>query len=150
MAKIQIEKSDFHNARSEPIVFSIGTSPNDYPEQITVRPGETFKGWPGYAKVYKRNGLTEGPAPGAEEVLKEAAAAHAIAAEAKESAAREKAEAAKMKAEAAQAKAEAEAEMAEARAVEAKAANSPENVGSPTIKPVKTKPAAKAKKAGKG
>lgn len=153
MARIRIEKSDFHNPSSETIVFEIGTTPNDCVEQITVRPGETFKGYPDYTKVYKRKGLVPGPAPGAAEVLDEASVASKLAAEAKESAVREQAEAAKMKAEAAQAKADAEVEMAEARAAEAKAANSPAIPVSspPLIEPVKTKPvAAKAKKASKG
>lgn len=122
MPKQTIKRTDFHNPTSKAITFILGTSPNDYPEEVTVQPGETHKGFANYKNFYARHGLAVGPAPGSEKVMKDAIKASAEAAIEREKAEQAKLEAAQLKAEADQVRADAELSMAEAKASEASAA----------------------------
>ncbi len=144
MTKLSVERVPFHNASSTPVEFLIGSDPNHAAEKVVVRPGETYKGFKGYTKFYKRKGLKEGPAPGAEEVLAEAQVSHVLAAEAKEEAAVAMEEAARMKAEADKAKAEAEVAIAQANAVKATAAAAGIAPATPSALPPETTPAPSA------
>lgn len=122
MAKHSIIRTDFHNPRSTPIEFTIGTSPNDHPEEVVVLPGEDYKGFKNYESFYKRHGLVPGKSPEAERVRSEAAAVASEAAELKAEAAELKAESIRLKSEAGAMKAEAELAVAEANAATAQAA----------------------------
>lgn len=119
--KLKVTRIDFHNATSETLDFLLGSDPNHAAENIIVRPGENYKGFEGYVKFYKRNGLTLGLAPGSAEVLNEAQDAYAEAARAKEEAARIKAEAEAMIAEANKVKADAAVAIAQANQAKASA-----------------------------
>lgn len=122
MAKRPIKRIDFHNPTTGPIQFLQGTSPNDYPEEVTVLPGETYKGYANYHKFYARNGLALGPSPTAGKMREVAAQASADAAEMLAEANTAKLEALEAKREAEAAKAEAEVAIAEANAARATAA----------------------------
>lgn len=122
MAKSTIERTDYHNPGTTPIVFEQGTSPNDYAEKVTVLPGETYKGYANYERFYGRKGLKVGPSPTAGKMREEAAEASAEASAMKAEAEAAKLEALEAKREAAAMKAEADVAMAEAANAKAQAA----------------------------
>lgn len=122
MAKQTIERTDFHNPGTATIVFEQGTSPNDYPEKITVEPGVTYKGYKNYAPFYKRKGLLPGPSPTATKMREEAVLTASEAAQMKADAEASKLEALEAKREAAAIQAEAQVAMAEAESLRAQAA----------------------------
>jgi len=122
MAKRAIKRIDFHNPTTNPIVFMQGTSPNDYPEEIEVLPGETYKGYANYYKFYKRNGLKVGASPTAGKMREDAARVSSDAARILASAEEAKLAALEAKREAEAARADAEVAIAEANQARAAAA----------------------------
>ena len=122
MAKNTIERTDYHNPNTTPLVFDQGTSPNDFAERITVLPGETYKGYKNYEKFYTRQGMKKGPSPTAGLMREQAAEAAAEAAQMKLEAEEAKLEALEARREAEAMKAEAQLAIAEAEAMKAKAA----------------------------
>ena len=53
----------FHNPKSETVRFTIGSIPGSPAEEHTIKPGETFLGWPAYERFYVRHGLKKGESP---------------------------------------------------------------------------------------
>lgn len=103
-------------------MFLQGTSPNDYPEKITVQPGETYMGYSNYHKMYAREGLKIGPSPTAGQVREKAAKVSAEAATILKEAEEQKLAALEAKRQAEAARAEADLAIAEANSARATAA----------------------------
>lgn len=122
MAKRAIKRIDFHNPGTSTITFLQGTSPNDYPEEIVVLPGETYKGYANYHKLYQREGLKVGPSPTAGKMREEAARVSSDAAIMLEEANAAKLAAMEAKREAEAARADAQVAIAEANQARAAAA----------------------------